>query len=134
MRIDWRSAYNTAVGEIDAGRVQRVCHRARHAIIDRLIDLAPMPRDGTMTAESEDSKKLHANLHCTSTHYLAISLNKFESKSMSKPSIAKIEKMLDETLANLKASNDPQVRGKLLSEMRALITELDRLQKKGNGY
>jgi hypothetical protein len=37
MRIDWRSAYNTAVGEIDARRVQRLCDRVRHAIIDRLI-------------------------------------------------------------------------------------------------
>jgi hypothetical protein len=35
---------------------------------------------------------------------------------MSKPSIAKIEKMLDETLDNLKASDDPQMRRKLLSE------------------
>ena len=34
-------------------RVQRLCQRTRHAIIDRLIDLAPELQDETVTAERE---------------------------------------------------------------------------------
>lgn len=73
MRIDRRSVYNTAVGEIDAPRVQRLCdYRAQRAIIDRLIDLAPMSQDGTVTAEREEleeaSRKLAPPEHALPRH------------------------------------------------------------------
>ena len=54
MKPDWRSTYTAAIGESDTANVQRLCQRARHAIIDRLIELAPEPQDATVTAEREE--------------------------------------------------------------------------------
>ena len=47
-----------------------------------------------------------------------------ESKSSR---IAELEKKLDESLWKLRSSNDPVIRRDLLTDMRKLIAELDRL-------
>jgi hypothetical protein len=45
---------------------------------------------------------------------------------MTEPEIATLEKKLDDVLARLKETRDPQLRRSLLAEMRGLMAELDR--------
>jgi hypothetical protein len=67
VRIDWRSTYKAAMGESNPAEVQRLCERARHAIVDRIIDLCPESQDVTVTAEREEleeaSRKLTEHEH-----------------------------------------------------------------------
>jgi hypothetical protein len=46
---------------------------------------------------------------------------------MSTPRVTAVEQKLAETLAKLKESKDPDIRRTLLTEMRILLAELDRL-------
>ena len=46
---------------------------------------------------------------------------------MSMGGIAVLERKLDETVAQLKQSTDPDIRRRLLAEMRLLIARLDNL-------
>ncbi|PWT83087.1 MAG: hypothetical protein C5B58_07090 [Acidobacteria bacterium] len=55
------------MAEIDPAKVQRLCERARHAIVDRIIDLCPEAQDVTVNAEREEleeaSRKLALHEH-----------------------------------------------------------------------
>jgi hypothetical protein len=46
---------------------------------------------------------------------------------MSNPDIAGVEKKLDEIVAQLKATNDPERKRALLKQMRTLMAQLDSL-------
>jgi hypothetical protein len=46
---------------------------------------------------------------------------------MAEPVVASLEKQLDETVVQLKATNDPERKRALLKQMRTLMEELDRL-------
>ncbi len=54
VRPDWRFTFKAAIREINDANVQQLCERARHAIVDRLIDLAAEPQDAVVTAEREE--------------------------------------------------------------------------------
>jgi hypothetical protein len=46
---------------------------------------------------------------------------------VSKPEFAEVQRKLDEALAKLKATQDPNLRRELLKEMRLLLIEAERL-------
>jgi len=62
MNPDWKSVYQTAIGERDPTKVPELCEKARRAINDRILEL------GTQSADTLERRELEEFLRRLVAH------------------------------------------------------------------